>query len=115
LRDEIGYAFPDDAAARTDAIRGISELIAEYLTRGKAVDLSHRIDIANETGETVETITFSDLFVYLGEPLRLPSSWLGPAETHGSSQQSESGDLPVAERRGLAAAAAGKPGLPLRI
>jgi hypothetical protein len=40
LLDEIGYAFPDEASARSGAVKDISELIAEYLAQDKAVDLS---------------------------------------------------------------------------
>jgi hypothetical protein len=62
LRDQTGEEFIDADAARQAALRGISELVAENIVQGKLVDLSDRIDIADEHGQVVSTIRFGELF-----------------------------------------------------
>jgi hypothetical protein len=62
LKDQSGEEFIDEGAARRAAIRGISELIAENIVQGKLVDLGDRIDVADEHGRIITTITFGDLF-----------------------------------------------------
>ena len=62
LRDEAGESFADEGAARTGAIRAISELIAEHIVAGEPVDLAHRIEVEDEQGEIVETIRFGVFF-----------------------------------------------------
>ena len=67
LRDELGQEFTDPAAARAGAIQGISELIAENLVRGDAVDLAHRLEIVDERDAVVDEIVFARLFTYQGD------------------------------------------------
>ena len=57
--DEEGAELPNLAAARLNALRGARELIADQVRRGYMVR-SHWIDVADEQGEKVLTITFGD-------------------------------------------------------
>ena len=66
LRDETGEEFADVNAARQAAVRGISELIAEQIVRGRMVDLSHHLEIEDHERRPVETIKFRDLFCETG-------------------------------------------------
>lgn len=71
LLDPHGKTLPDDAAARQAAVEGISELIAENIVEGRPVELTDRIEVADEAGRIVTTVRFSDLFVRCG--LSLPA------------------------------------------
>ncbi len=57
--DEEGSELPNLAAARLNALRGARDIIAEQVRRGYFV-LSHWIDVVNEQGERVLTVTFGD-------------------------------------------------------
>ncbi len=57
--DEEGAELPNVAAARLNALVGARELIAEQVKRGYFV-LSHWIDVVDEEGITVLTVTFRD-------------------------------------------------------
>ncbi len=57
--DEEGTELPNLAAARLNALRGARDLIAEQVSRGYIVR-SHWIDVVDEQGEKVLTITFGD-------------------------------------------------------
>ncbi len=57
--DEEGRELPNHAAARLEALRGARGLIAEQVMHGYLV-LSHWIDVVDEQGEMVLTITFGD-------------------------------------------------------
>jgi hypothetical protein len=57
--DEEGAELPNLAAARLNALHGARDLIAEQVRRGYIV-LSHWIDVMDEQGEKVLTITFRD-------------------------------------------------------
>jgi hypothetical protein len=57
--DSEGAELPNLAAARLNALVGARDLIAEQVRRGYFV-LSHWIDVADEKGETVLTVTFRD-------------------------------------------------------
>jgi hypothetical protein len=57
--DEEGIELPNLAAARLKALIGARDLIAEQVRRGYFV-LSHWIDVVDEQGEKVLTITFRD-------------------------------------------------------
>jgi hypothetical protein len=63
LRDQTGEELADEDAAHQAALCGISELIAETIVEGKLVDLAERIEVADEKGEIVTTVRFSDLFL----------------------------------------------------
>jgi hypothetical protein len=58
-QDEEGAELPNHAAARLNALRGARDLIAEQVRRGYLV-LSHWIDVVDEQGEKVLTLTFRD-------------------------------------------------------
>ena len=57
--DEEGAELPNLAAARLNALHGARDLICEQVRRGYMV-LSHWIDVADDQGEKVLTITFRD-------------------------------------------------------
>lgn len=50
-------------AARSAAVRGIAELIAESIIAGEMVSLSNSIIIEDASNELLETIKFGDLFI----------------------------------------------------
>jgi hypothetical protein len=58
-QDEEGAELPNLAAARLKAFIGARSLIAEQVQRGYFV-LSHWIDVVDEQGEKVLTVTFRD-------------------------------------------------------
>jgi hypothetical protein len=57
--DEEGAELPNLAAARLNALIGARDLMTEQVRRGYIV-LSHWIDVMDEQGEKVLTITFRD-------------------------------------------------------
>ena len=57
--DEEGTELPNLAAARLNALQGARSLIADQVKHGYLV-LSHWIDVMDEQGEQVLTITFRD-------------------------------------------------------
>ncbi len=58
-KDDEGLELPSVAAARLEAIRSARELIADQVRHGHFV-LSHWIDVVDEHGDPVLTITFRD-------------------------------------------------------
>jgi hypothetical protein len=58
-KDEEGVELPNVAAARLTALKGARDVIAEQVKRGYFV-LSHWIDVVDEQGEPVMTVTFRD-------------------------------------------------------
>ena len=63
VRDETGAMYVDLDAARSSAIRGISELIAASIVAGDKVHLSHSVIIEDGDHQVVDTVKFGDLFV----------------------------------------------------
>jgi hypothetical protein len=57
--DEEGVELPNVAAARLKALIGARDVIAEQVKRGYFV-LSHWIDVVDQQGEPVLTVTFRD-------------------------------------------------------
>jgi hypothetical protein len=57
--DEEGRILPDLAAARANAIKEARELMLETVAEGR-INFSHRIDIAEEAGEIVASVTFGE-------------------------------------------------------
>lgn len=57
--DEDGLELPDLDAAKAEAVRGARALACEQVTRGR-LNLSHRIEVTDEIGRTVATVTFRD-------------------------------------------------------
>ena len=58
-RDEEGKVLPDLEAARANGIKEAREIMLDNVTEGR-IDLSHRIDIADPTGEVLASVTFGD-------------------------------------------------------
>jgi hypothetical protein len=58
-QDEEGVELPNVAAARLYAIKGARDIIAEQVRHGKFV-LSHWIDVADEHGAPLFTVTFRE-------------------------------------------------------
>jgi hypothetical protein len=58
-QDDEGAELPNLAAARLNALVGARDLISEQVKRGYIV-LSHWIDVVDEQGEKVLTVTFKD-------------------------------------------------------
>ncbi|HYJ30590.1 MAG TPA: hypothetical protein VEW25_09650 [Allosphingosinicella sp.] len=57
--DEEGLEVPDLVGARDYAIFNARAIAAENVHKGH-LDLSHRIEIGDETGAIVDTVTFRD-------------------------------------------------------
>ena len=57
--DEEGSDLVDVGAARRDAIRSARSIMAEQLWHGR-LNLGHRIEVEDENGEPVLTLTFAD-------------------------------------------------------
>ncbi|MFC0193648.1 DUF6894 family protein [Aureimonas pseudogalii] len=64
IEDLEGAEYPDLAAARREAVRGVRDLLAERLKRGDVLD-GQSIEICDENDRLVDTILFRD-------ELRLP-------------------------------------------
>ena len=63
--DEEGVELPDAAGAEREGRRGARALASEQVLEGR-LNLSHRIDIADETGAVVATIAFRDAIAVEG-------------------------------------------------
>lgn len=59
--DTEGSELPDLEAARRDAVQGIRELIAEEIVAGRAVSRRHRIEIQDEHGKHLHTVSFGEV------------------------------------------------------
>lgn len=57
--DEEGVDLPDLEAARANGIREAREMMLETVAEGR-INFSHRIDIADESGAVVDTVTFAE-------------------------------------------------------
>ena len=57
--DEEGVDLPDLEAARANGIREAREMMVETVAEGR-INFSHRIDIADETGAVVDSVTFGE-------------------------------------------------------
>ncbi|HWT12628.1 MAG TPA: hypothetical protein VN231_07735 [Allosphingosinicella sp.] len=64
--DEEGQELPDEAAARREAVRGGRELMCDQVRQGR-LNLSHRIEVADEQGRVVLTLPFGALVKIEGE------------------------------------------------
>ena len=61
IADEEGSELADLAAAKEKAIAGARELMAEHIILGRAVNLSHRIEIADPRGTVLATLPFREM------------------------------------------------------
>jgi hypothetical protein len=66
VRDPEGEIRPDLDAAREVAIHVARDLAAELIGNGDVLDLSGRIEIADEDGKTVLNIAFRDALAIKG-------------------------------------------------
>jgi len=57
--DVEGQDFPDDDAARTEAVESVHEILAEAI-RSKSADMPEAIVIADEDGREVASVPFAD-------------------------------------------------------
>lgn len=57
--DEEGMELPNVAAARLQALRGARDIVAEQVKHGYFV-LSHWIDVVDDGGEAVLTLSFRE-------------------------------------------------------
>ncbi|HEX8641698.1 MAG TPA: hypothetical protein VF704_11175 [Allosphingosinicella sp.] len=57
--DEEGQELPDLASAEKVALANIRSIASENVLQGR-LDLSHRIEIADEAGDVIRTVTFGD-------------------------------------------------------
>jgi hypothetical protein len=58
--DPEGEELLDDDAARERALVGVRELMAAISAEGRKPDLTHRIEVEDEQGTRLFTVTFSD-------------------------------------------------------
>lgn len=63
--DEEGHDLPDLDAARTKALAGIWDFLGHEAMNGK-IDFRGQVDIADESGQVLETVHFKDAFTILG-------------------------------------------------
>lgn len=57
--DEEGVDLPDREAARANGIKEAREIMLETVSQGR-INFSHRIDIADESGAVLESVTFGE-------------------------------------------------------
>ena len=57
--DEEGVDLPDLEAAHANGIREAREMMVETVGEGR-INFSHRIDIADESGAVVDSVTFGE-------------------------------------------------------
>lgn len=63
--DEDGIELPDLAAARHEALEGARDLACEAIHNGH-LNLDHYIEVADESGTRLLTITFREAFTVTG-------------------------------------------------
>ncbi len=59
--DEEGQLFPDLDAAEREAVRSARDVIAEHVRSGRIIRLDHRVEITDEGGVRLKTITFGQV------------------------------------------------------
>jgi hypothetical protein len=72
VRDEEGVELPNDAAALQRAAFSAREMAAQSVREGRLV-LDHRIEVANDHGDTIGTVHFGDVVeIITGEAANEP-------------------------------------------
>lgn len=61
LEDHEGEDLPDIAAARERATRDAQEMAALSVAQHSRLTLHHRVDVADENGAIIVTVTFGDV------------------------------------------------------
>lgn len=64
--DQEGKELPDLAAAREKATASDREMICSSIKKLGSVNLDHRIDVRDETGDIVMTVPFREAFTIIG-------------------------------------------------
>lgn len=59
-QDPEGFELPDMGAARTEAIEGAREVIADRVRFGDPVDFADSFEITDIEGRVLEAVLFSD-------------------------------------------------------
>lgn len=59
VEDEEGRELPDLEAARAEALKGVRSILAEDVSKGR-LDLDGRLDVKDEAGRVVLTISFAE-------------------------------------------------------
>lgn len=59
IEDEEGSELPDHEAARIKAVRGARSIIAEEVLGGE-IDLEGSIEVADEAGKVVLTVSYAE-------------------------------------------------------
>ena len=57
--DDEGKLLPHLEAARVNAVKEAREMMTETVAEGR-INFSHRIDIADESGAIVDSVTFAE-------------------------------------------------------
>jgi hypothetical protein len=65
FRDEEGQELPDSGAANREAINSIREIVGEKILHGGSLN-SRTIEIADETGKVVETVSTREVLLKSG-------------------------------------------------
>ncbi len=55
-KDEEGADFPNDDAARDEAVAGARDILSEAVFSGEAASLNRQIEVTDEAGKTVVTV-----------------------------------------------------------
>lgn len=58
--DAEGECLPDLDAAREEAIAGIRDIAADHVRFGEPLDLGDRIEVVDEQGKPLLSVTFRD-------------------------------------------------------
>jgi len=67
--DDDGALFPDLAAAKSAATKGVRALIAELVVKGRPIHLHHRVEVTDETGRVLAVIPFRELITVIDQEL----------------------------------------------
>jgi hypothetical protein len=63
--DEEGKVLPDLGAAHANGVKEAREMMLDTVTEGR-INFSHRIDIADETGAVLASVTFGEAVRVVG-------------------------------------------------
>ena len=63
-RDDEGHELPDLDSAIAVAVTGAREMIADLVVSGMALDLTHRIEIADANRRHLHSVRFADVVTF---------------------------------------------------
>lgn len=69
VTDEEGLELPDIEAARVRAVQYALDMTAASVLEQRKINLHHRIEVADETGQTALTVEFGDVVTIESNPL----------------------------------------------